>query len=332
MKVRQTVVHGALALVGLSLAYATWQRGPELAQGEVVVLDLGKNDLELVRYEDGAKFVEVFRGEAAGAEEAVWLRQGSLPSAPASSPDGGAPLAQPLPPSPTREVRGAPAAEKLLEQLTPLKAVRALGKLDDQTLEELGLKESKKALEVRGEGTTQRFKVAQAPWGGSPYLQAEKDGQVYLLKGGLLSDFDGAAFRLVERRLHVFPASEFDAVTVKAGGREKTLVHKAQGPALGTLAPQGAPDKPDDFARNWHQKAWNLVPMEILGKGEEPPGGAPQVVARVDYLHRGKPKGYLEVAKVADAYFARSESTAGWVKLHGNGAEIAKEAERIAAP
>src|SRR5215813_6537058 len=73
MKARGAAVQGTLALLGLAAAYATWQRPAEKAAGgEVVVLDLARNDLQRVRYEDGPKLIELERRED-GAERGLWL-------------------------------------------------------------------------------------------------------------------------------------------------------------------------------------------------------------------------------------------------------------------
>jgi len=64
MTIRQVAVQGGLALGALVLAYATWQRGPELAADEVFVVDIGRNDLVSVRFEDQEKSTWVELGHA----------------------------------------------------------------------------------------------------------------------------------------------------------------------------------------------------------------------------------------------------------------------------
>src|SRR5262249_58927168 len=75
MKVKGTLIQGALAVVGLGAAYATWQREPEKAAGEVVVLDATKADIARVRFEDDKGFVELRRGEKSeSAEPTAWVK------------------------------------------------------------------------------------------------------------------------------------------------------------------------------------------------------------------------------------------------------------------
>ena len=45
---RGLAVQGGLALAGLAIAYGTWQREPERAAGEVIVVDASKSELSSV--------------------------------------------------------------------------------------------------------------------------------------------------------------------------------------------------------------------------------------------------------------------------------------------
>jgi hypothetical protein len=116
---------------------------------------------------------------------------------------------------------------------------------------------------------------------------------------------------------------------------EKAFVQSGgEVPQTAKVAPASAPDKPDDFARNWHDKIWSRqIVTEVLGKGEAPASGEPKPALRIEYSYRGKPKGFLELAIGQGAEtFARSENTAGWVALHGGAAEVIEEAKKVVAP
>ena len=54
MNVRGAAVQSGLAALGLVVAYTTWQREPERAPGEVIVIDVNKSDVQKVRFDDGA--------------------------------------------------------------------------------------------------------------------------------------------------------------------------------------------------------------------------------------------------------------------------------------
>jgi len=357
MKVRGTVIQGALAVVGLGAAYATWQREPERAAGEVVVLEATKSDLGRARFEDDKGWVEVWRGPApeGGGDKAAWLK---LSAREASAPGKTA--------TPERELRGNDAATRLLDSLTPLRASRALGVVEAGKLKEFGLAPAdapdggaappykKRALSITARGDTRTFTVGTPPGLYASYLRDDRDGRVYLLGGSLVSDLENASARLADRTLHAFKAGDYDALTVEAGGKSRELVAVAgDSPAASKLAGKKTPDKPDETARNWHDKLFRLFPSDILGKGEKPAAGEPPVSLKVTYAGKGASKGFIEVGKVAlppppappppppgghpppppplAEYWARTEHTAGWVKLGFGAEDVLKEAEKIAA-
>ncbi len=329
MKARGAAVQGVLAVGALVAAYVTWQRPAEATRGDVVALDIGKNALEKVRFQDGDKWIELTRGKG-GDEPAIWVRQGIDPQ-PAGA-DGAAEAGVPAPPP--RDLRGSDRAEKTFDLFAPLRAVRDLGVLPKEKLGELGLEGSGRKLEVTARGVPRAYTVsAPSPGVGSPYIREEGTGRVYLMPTTTLADLNPTSTMPIDRRLHAFKQSEFDALTVQADGASKEYVQTgAASPQTAKLAPKAAPDKPDDFARNWHDKLWNrLMVIELLGKGEAPKGGEPKVVLRVEYASQGKPKGWLEVAKGEgkDA-LARSEHTVGWVVLHGGADEVLEEGRRVA--
>ncbi len=336
MTTRGAAIQGTLAAVGLVAAYATWQKEPERPPGEVVVLDFTRGELGKVRYEDAgkdgkdAKWVELEPRPDPDGEAAVWMRVSARPEAKA----------------PERELRGNDSALKLFEKFAPLRATRALGKLGADKLKELGLEAPKKKVLVTARGSTYTLLIGTSPYGVSePYVKDERDGKVYVLSGSVVSDLDAASVRLVDRALHAFKQTEYDALTITAGGKQRAVVQTGATPAAIKLAPKAAPDKPDDTLKNWHDKVWRLAVLDSLGKGENPPAGAPTVALRVDYAAKGKPRGWIELGRVTPApanantsaapppveVWARSERTASWVKLPMGTDEVVKEGEQLAA-
>jgi hypothetical protein len=333
VRARGAAIQGGLAAAGLLLAYATWQREPERAPGEVVVLEAGKNDLTQVRYDDGAgRRVELSARPGSDGESEIWMHL--------SARDG-------KPPVPERELRGNEGSRRLFERFAPLRATRALGTLAGDKLKELGLDAPKKKIAVTARGAQTTLDVGMSPYGVSePYVKDERDGRVYVLGAGVISELDGAASRLVDRTLHSFKPAEYDAVTLTVGAKKRELAAITPPGGVGPvkLAAAKTRDKPDELASNWHDKLWRAMVTEVLGKGETPAGGAPTVALRVDYLQRGKPRGFIEVGRVAapapaatstapppaDVY-ARSEHTAGWVKLPPTTEDVLKEADKVAA-
>jgi hypothetical protein len=328
MKARGAAIQGGLAAVGLLAVYGTWQREPERAPGEVVILEGAKSDVKKLRYSDEGKWVELERGDGA-----VWVKVSA--NAERKTPE--------------RKLRGNESAERLLEKFGPLKATRALGALAADKLKEFGLDAPKKKIEVDARGQKVTLAVGVSPFGVSdPYVKDERDGRVYVLGGAILSDLDAAAVRLVDRQLHTFQPGDYDAIAITAGGKKRELLVVGGGAgamaAAAKLASKKSPDKPDELAKNWHDKVWRAMVVDVLGAHEIPPTGAPTVALRVDYTSKGKEKGFIEIGRTQAApsptnvvapgapdLFARTEHTAGWVKLPTTLDELLKEAEKVAA-
>jgi hypothetical protein len=356
---RGLAVHGGLALVGLAVAYGTWQRDPARAEGEVIVVDASKGELSNVHFEDDNTSVDVARGNGSG-ESGVWLKvqdktpvPSPKPAAAKDAPKESTPPAPPAKPRPLRLLRGDEPAEKLLTAFAPFRSPRAFGVLDAKKAKELGLEDAKKKLVNPARGQTRSVVIGQpAQSSGENYLRDSADGRTYLMPRQLLTDLQGALFRLVDRKLHTFKISEANRVVITGGGKSREFVIKNNQDVNGyKLAAAATPDKPDEMARNWHDKIWRTFPTELLGKDEKPVHGQPKVSARVEYFDGQKSIGWLEIGKVdvppnaepppavnphAPApvnngleLYGRTEHTAGWVRLNNDPSTLT-EAEKVA--
>lgn len=337
MKTRGVAIQAALAAAGLIAAYLTWQRPADATPGSFTLVDATRAQVELVRYEEEGRFVEVRPDPA--SDETAWLRLSAVaPPVPTATvmEDGGTipAAAAAAQATPERELRGGEPARDLLGRFAPLRASRALGVLPAEKLEELGLTDSKKSMTVATRGGQRTFKVSTKVLGsGNPYLLDERTGEVFLLGPGIIADLEAADTRLVDRRLHTFRIGEFDSLVVQRGESSRTFNAQGKPPQEVQLVPasgEGA-GAPDEFTRNWHGRLWRSVPAEVFGKGETPEALAASPELRVVYLRGGKELGYLEVARGAQGeLFARSEHTAGWVMLHATSAEVIEESRTVA--
>ncbi|MCC6333878.1 MAG: hypothetical protein IT380_07805 [Myxococcales bacterium] len=349
MKARSVSIYGALAVVGLSAAYLTWQRPKETVKADqVTVLEATKQSLEQVHFDDGTRFVDVARRAGDGR---LWVTLGylegkrpvvdaglSVEVLDGGAPDGGAlPVTVKTPePPPNRTTRANERGDTLWGRFTPFVGTRALGVLPDAKLDELGLVNSGRTLELTIAGATRRL-VASKPVSGiiGSYVMDEKTKEVFLLPSTVFSELDPSSTLLVDRRLHTFKQSEFDAFTVKLGATSGDFVQTgADVPVTAKVAKKASPDKPDEMAKNWHDKIWNrLIVTEVLGEGEVPKVGEPKPALRIDYSLRGAAKGWLEVGTdPAGGTWARSENTATWVLIHQGAEELVLEAKKIIAP
>jgi hypothetical protein len=337
-------IQGGLALFGLVAAYATWQRPKETRKAEtVLILSASKQSLEKVRFDDGARFVEV--AKVTESEPRLWASLGFLegkrPVFDAGVPapdeaDAGVsrmPRAPPPEPPPNRTVLASERADALFARFQPFEATRALGVQPTAKLDELGLVGSERHLVVTVSGQVHRFLVSKPAHGLiGTYVQDEKSREVYLVQSSIFSDLDPASLLLVDRRLHTFKQADVERFTLTFEGKTVEYVQQdANVPAATKVARASQPDKPDELAKNWHDKVWNrLVVTEVLGQGEQPKAGAPKVGLRLEYEGRGGKKGWLELGlDPKQGVWARSENTASWVGVHQGTEETMLEAKRL---
>ena len=344
---RAAATQGGLAAVGLLAALVTSQRQPEHAPGSVTVIDATKMDVTHVHYSDDHNAVDFERGH--GDKDApVWIHlvaSAETPKPNAKDDKTKTKPREPAPPAPPRDLVGADQASKVLDQFAPLVSPRAFGQLDAAKLKELGLENPTRKLDVTVKGEVHHFVIGQPEkaTGGESFLRDTGDGRVYLMPRGMLSDLQNPN-HLVDRRLHAFEQGDFDRMTLAAGGKSKDYLQldREARPKAG-FAPAKTPDKRDQMAKNWHDAVWRAFPSDILGRGEEPASGKPTVVLRVDYFDGKSAVGYMELAREessggvseeassADVY-ARTEHTAGWLKLHNGGQLVADAQKLLAAP
>jgi hypothetical protein len=343
MRARAAAVQGGLAVLGLAVAHLTWQREPERAPGEVIVVDASKSDLGHVRFEDGEN-IFAFERRSEGGEPVVWLHLEEKAQQPQPAKVGD-PKPPPLPPkTPARDVRGNADALKLFDRFAPLASPRAFGVMEKAKLTELGLDAPTRHLElvVRGDVRKYDVGVAMNAQNGEAFLRDNRDNRVYLMPRGLLVEL-GNGKRYVDPRLHTFDSKEYDHVLIAAGGKKRDLVHLGgENFSTETYASAKTPDKRDQLAKNWHDSIWRTFPMEVLGKDELPKreGAKLEPRVRLDYFQKGKPVGWLEISElvggetasgtVTDNLYARSEHTVGWTKLHAP-PDVVREAAEVAA-
>ena len=302
---------------------------------------------------DGKPVVAAAAPAAAPAPAPAVVAPAAAPGSAASA----APVAAPQPAAPIHEIketvsvkqfRGSDLADKMLLQFSPLRALRAIGTVDEAKAKELGLTDTKKELLISARGQTYAFAIGNTSYGSGDYYAKDGQGRVFLLSHNLIGDFEFAESRMMERRLHRFSQPDFTRVEVSVNGKTRTLQQQKREDAQNYFfADQSTPDKRDDSLKNWVDKVLRMAIQDYVAQGEEPKGDSEQVASStapavktgdlmtLRFFDGRKELGSAVLSRFINPktnqveYFARTETTIGMVRLLTATAESAvQDAEK----
>jgi hypothetical protein len=331
--VKSVITHGVLAVGGLILAWIAWT--------EEVTEDVSPDAVELLDCSDGIESIALLSErrdttvEARGEDEDqryYWITIERRSSNGESS---------------TKEFVGGDAVDELVEKLSPFRAERSLGRVDEDLLPELDLAPSPPEEPEEGEepreppewsptrlrlrcGGDERTFVVGGSTFGLPrrYLMNDDDEEspVYLVDAAVVSDVEAAEHRLMQRELHRFEMSEVETLHVSAFDRERTLKHRHRSdPRRAEWVDAEEPDRRNELFGNWLDIFRRLTVQEFLavdaepGADLEPVPASHEVVLELEYKDEGgEVLDTLELARVSSEpaeYYARSRATRAWVKV-----------------
>jgi hypothetical protein len=310
---RSIFVHAGLLVTAAVIAAGVWTRDKQpraLVQSDVTIWQGKPKDVEGIVYEGKKKRVELSsKKDALGRYFVGTIEKEKM--APKPAPDAPDPAAE-------KTVTGLVSitpAEKLVDILAPLKAIRAVGQVPADREPEFGLNEPEGTLIVKL-GTAERKLVigGATPGGSDRYVRDPASGEVYVVKGQVFRDVDTADSALMERDLHEWKDVEIAGAKIIAGDRSRTVVRG--GPESKRFwADEAAKETADETIGNWMSKVDRLRPTEYLQAPPEPR----ETVVRIEYAGAGGALGYLEVIRgpTGDSgkpqYFVLTERT----RLHG---------------
>ncbi|MCS6800001.1 MAG: DUF4340 domain-containing protein [Myxococcota bacterium] len=306
--------HVALAALGVGAAWWVYRAGDaeERSDEEVVVLECESSALrafELVTKQRRTR-VEA-RGGQGGTERYFWVTV-------ERTPEQG---------ERTREsFVGSKNAEELAGRLAPLRAIRSLGEVQRNLLSELKLEGAETHLVIECGGKTHRYALGETTFGsGDRYARLANGGPVFLLSSEIVRDLESAEFRLMQRELHRFERREVETVLVKAHGREQTLLQRHRlDPDRAEWVDADTPDQRNELYGNWLDRVGRLRVQSYLAPDAAPGSDLTESAGRTTVVEiayrdpRGRQLGRLELVRVDAAepqYYARTETTRGWVKV-----------------
>ncbi|MBN2360978.1 MAG: DUF4340 domain-containing protein [Deltaproteobacteria bacterium] len=306
--------HAGLLGAAVIVAYLVWTGKPDDKKEQPVLVALDAADVAGILYTwpegenrvvpEGKGADRSYRVESAVDVKKPASRPATQPaSAPATQPE----LASSAPAAPEpiveRERSQFPAGSsvlKTLEALAPLKALRTLGKLDDERLERMGLAEPKRTLTVEAGGRSYTLELGETTYGGQGrYARLRGKPEVHLIANSTVLALEGSAVRLMEWRLVPVELEHIVAIDVRSGARAATFtqVERAQ-EAKRHFALATAPEERSDEATNLVAKLRALRASKYLNQ-EPAPGGATEAAAFAVKLDNGAPLA-LQVYERAD--------------------------------
>ncbi len=324
------IVHGALLVVSAGLAYSVWNKdepAPEKQQAMLDVWSGSQASFSKLSFESKTRKVRL-----EGQKDAVgyyYIASVDKEDAPAADPHAGvagAPLKAPDGKEPKKESSrfvSVKAADTLVKSLAPLKAVRAVGKVESARNEEFGLDKPEGTLKVTIDGKEHVLIIGGTTPGGSErYARYQNSGEVFAISGDIAQSLMFGDSRLPERELHGFKSEDIARVRLQKGGKTRELVPvKGKNEGWGDLA---SPTKQDETAGNWMSKLGRSRGSDFIEKPAKTLRPEDALV-RVEYFDGGKSVGFIELYKQptekGNDYLARTEWDRWYVKVPASTAE-----------
>lgn len=326
------ILHGAALIVSAGLAYSVWSKdepAPEKEQTTVDVWGGSQASFSKLSFEGKTRKVRLeSRRDALGFYYVAAVDKEDAPDPHAGIPGHGdkAPLKPPENKESKKETSrfiSVKAGETLVKALAPLKALRAVGKVEPGRNEEFGLDKPEGTLKVTVDGKEHVLLIGGTTPGGSErYARYQNNGEVFAISGDIAQSLMFGDSRLPERDLHGFKPDEISKVRVQKGGKARELVRvkeKNEG-----WADVSNPGKQDETAGNWMTKLGRLRGSDFVEKPSTPfkPEDA---LVRVEYFDGSKSVGFIELYKQpgekGNDYLARTEWARWYVKVPATTAE-----------
>ncbi len=320
---RGLLIHVGLFVLASAGAARMWMRDEQpktLVQTEATVWSGRAADVERIVFEGKNKKVTLEAKKDELGAYYVGALERSAPPPPA--PDSKAP------PAPAKtgktEFVAVGAAQKLIDALAPLKALRALGRIAEDRSSEFGLSEPEGTLIVTIKGTERKIVIGgTTPGGGDRYVRDPSSGETYVIDGDAVRDLDTAESRLVERELHEWKEAEVTTAEVSAGGKKRQILRG--GPdGKRFWADPAAADQKDETLANWMSKVDRLRPTDYVMSTP----ADKQDLVRIEYSAGSRKLGFVEVARIPAAdpagkpdYLVRTERTRLFAKVPATTAE-----------
>ncbi len=336
---KQLGVHGVALVVAAGLAYSVWSReapAPEKEQSMVDVWSGNQASFTRLSFESKTRKVRLESQKDALGYYYVGVvdKEDPIPVAGKSPHDphagvdmgDGKPLTPATPVATKKETLrfvSVKAGESLIKSLSPLKAVRGVGKVAPGRNEEFGLDKPEGTLKVTIDGKEHVLLIGGTTPGGSErYAKYQNNGEVFAIAGEIAQSLMFGDSRLPEHDLHGFKPEEVVKVRISKAGKSREILRlKEKNEGWADVA---APAKLDETAGNWMSKLGRLRGSDFVEKPST--NTKPEAaLVRVEYFDQSKSLGFIELYKQpgekGNDYLARTEWGRWFMKVQATNAE-----------
>ena len=303
---RGAIIHGILLVGALLLAYQTWTREEtvEPLTGDIVVWSVPPQQLKAIALEFEGREIRVERrtddqGSYFWGSDQRTIEQYLPPDK--NKPDAGpGPRVpeQPVKASSKREFMVGEKGDELFKNLTELRALRSLGKIDEDKKALYEFVEKTQTISVIHDGGTHSLVLGGKVYGsGDRYALNPVTGEGYVVSQVVTRDISNGEAGLRLAKLHDYADEEVGKAVIEVKGQKRTLLRTTatdeRGRETKTWADATAPDKPNQTMANFLRNVDNLKPSRFLPDADLT--GVPRVV-RVEYqTASGAPLGWVEL-------------------------------------
>ncbi len=222
----------------------------------------------------------------------------------------------------TSAFKGGETATKLVESFAPLEAVRALGDLPPEKLEDLELAEPEAWLEITRKGKLRRLELGGEAYGTRDrYLRDVETGKYYLVDAEVFRPLKYAKSRLPDRRLSDLEKGDIVQVRLEGQAGFAVMVQQnRQDKDAAYWASSTDLERPVEIYANWLDKALRLKGLSYVAEDEKPEKLEAAFSVQL-HAEVGTPVTIEVFHDVPEddgdpVWYARSEFTRGLMKLH----------------
>lgn len=230
-------------------AYWTWTKEEKKVTTEkVAMVSAQPADIKLIRFVTKTQTVSVSRRDLKG-EEYTWFEIATKYR--------------------TRGFVGNDKVSELFASFAPFNALRSLGPVAKDKLENIKLDKPQKKLTLELQSGSKVFEVGDRTYGSRDhYVKPSAGKEVYLVESKVLGDLEYPESRFMQRNLRKAPMEEVNALEVTAGGKTRRFLHQnrlAKNEAY--WATDTAADQQNETVGNWVSK---LDTLSVRTYSEDP--------------------------------------------------------------